>query len=433
MNEVCIEITNLKKKYRLGQLNSGTLSQDLVSFWSRILGKEDPNLIIEENIISKKKVSEYIWAIDNVSLKVTKGEILGVIGQNGAGKSTLLKILSRITSPTSGSIKIKGRIASLLEVGTGFHPELTGYENIYTNGAILGMKKIEIDTKINEIINFSGIAKYIDTPVKRYSTGMRVRLAFAVAAHLDPEILLIDEVLAVGDANFQEKCINRMGKISNEGRTIIFVSHQLDRINELCDRCVVLEKGTIVYEGHPNKAIDFYLSNGKTLEKRGLNSLVGFKSDFSTELAKFTKIQISGIDEDPKFEFYFKEKIKIKLWIEILEDLKNCVISLMIGDRRGKRILYSESKRIGSFSGDIQKGMHLSCTEIATDFLPGDFSVYIGLGDENGKTFEWLERVIDFNVIKTSLEKKSNYPWESVHGYVIEDSKWEISKIKNEI
>ena len=432
MNNTCIEITNLKKKYRLGLLNSGTLSQDIVSFWSKITKKEDPNSLISKNKLSNKKSEGFIWAIDNISLKVNKGEILGVIGQNGAGKSTLLKILSRITAPTSGSIKIKGRIASLLEVGTGFHPELTGLENIYTNGAILGMKRKEIDNKIKDIVEFSGVEKYIHTPVKRYSTGMRVRLAFAVAAHLEPEILLIDEVLAVGDASFQDKCINRMGEISKEGRTIIFVSHQLDKISELCDRCIVIEGGQIVMESNPKEAIDFYLSEGRDLNQTGVSNINKLKSHYSTGFAKFIKIETIGENNVPKSDFYFKEKIKIKLWIEVIKKLEDCTVSIMIGNRQGKRILYSDSNVIGSFSGQIKKGIHLSSVKLCSDFLPGNFSVYIGIGKKDGKTIEWLDRVIDFKVMKVGINSELSYPFQDVHGYINDNSNWDISKIKDE-
>ena len=259
---VILKAENISKQYRLGNVGTGSLSHDINRWWHKVRGKEDPYLKIGAlNDRSAKASQDYVWAIKDINYEVKKGEVLGIIGKNGAGKSTLLKILSRVTSPTTGSIKTKGRIASLLEVGTGFHPELTGKENIYLNGAILGMNKAEINSKIDEIIAFSGCQMYIDTPVKRYSSGMRVRLAFAVAAFLEPDILVIDEVLAVGDAEFQKKAIGKMQDISKgDGRTVIFVSHNMAAVRNLCSRGIVLEHGVIVFEGNQNAAVDYYLS-----------------------------------------------------------------------------------------------------------------------------------------------------------------------------
>lgn len=259
--QTILKVENISKQYRLGNVGTGTLSHDLNRWWHQIRGKENPYAKVGAvNDRSATATQDYVWAIKNINFEVKKGEVLGIIGKNGAGKSTLLKILSRVTSPTTGSIKTKGRIASLLEVGTGFHPELTGKENIYLNGAILGMNKAEINSKIDEIIEFSGCQMYIDTPVKRYSSGMRVRLAFAVAAFLEPDILVIDEVLAVGDAEFQKKAIGKMQDISKgDGRTVIFVSHNMAAVRNLCTRGIVLEHGTSVFEGNQNDAVDFYL------------------------------------------------------------------------------------------------------------------------------------------------------------------------------
>lgn len=263
---VILKATNISKQYRLGLVGTGTISHDLNRWWHRVRGKEDPYLKIGEvNDRSAKADSDYVWALQDINFEVQKGEVLGIIGKNGAGKSTLLKILSRVTTPTTGEIKTKGRIASLLEVGTGFHPELTGKENIYLNGAILGMSKAEIKAKEAEIIEFSGCARYVDTPVKRYSSGMRVRLAFAVAAFLEPDILVIDEVLAVGDAEFQKKAIGKMQDISKgDGRTVLFVSHNMAAVKSLCTRAIVLEHGKVVREGATEECVDYYLRGEDT-------------------------------------------------------------------------------------------------------------------------------------------------------------------------
>ncbi|MFW5852208.1 MAG: polysaccharide ABC transporter ATP-binding protein [Bacteroidota bacterium] len=265
MSKPILEIENVSKQYRLGYVGTGTLSDDAKRWWYRIRGKEDPFMKVgEENKRGEAGDSEYVWALRDINLQVQEGEVLGIIGANGAGKSTLLKLLSRVTGPTTGKITARGRIASLLEVGTGFHPELTGRENIYLNGAILGMTKQEITGKLDEIIDFSGCERYIDTPVKRYSSGMNVRLGFAVAAHLEPEILIVDEVLAVGDAEFQRKAIGKMKDVSKgQGRTVLFVSHNMTSVRSICSRAVVLEHGKVIFEGDTNTSVQKYLSGFK--------------------------------------------------------------------------------------------------------------------------------------------------------------------------
>lgn len=263
MKNIALEVENISKQYRLGEIGTGTLSHDLNRFWARMRGKEDPFLKIgETNDRTQKGNSDYVWALKDMSFKIEQGDAVGIIGRNGAGKSTLLKLLSKVTAPTTGNIKVKGRIASLLEVGTGFHPEMTGRENIFLNGAILGMTKKEIKRKFDEIVDFSGVERYIDTPVKRYSSGMYVRLAFAVAAHLESEILIVDEVLAVGDAEFQKKCLGKMGDVSKgEGRTVLFVSHNMGAVRNLCSRGVFMDMGTTAFIGNIEDTIDKYLAN----------------------------------------------------------------------------------------------------------------------------------------------------------------------------
>lgn len=265
MSDTVIKVDNLSKQYHLGTISSGTLYRDIQSWWARTRGREDPNTRFGAWDESQIEGEQSFWALRDVSFEIEQGDIVGVIGRNGAGKSTLLKILSRVTGPTSGSAKIKGRVASLLEVGTGFHPELTGRENVYLNGTILGMRKAEIDRKFDEIVAFAEIEKFIDTPVKRYSSGMYVRLAFAVAAHLDPEILIVDEVLAVGDADFQKKCLGKMQDVGKEGRTVLFVSHNMVAIEQMCKKAILLDKGKLsMYSDNVREVIKNYLySNDK--------------------------------------------------------------------------------------------------------------------------------------------------------------------------
>lgn len=258
---VVIKTENLSKAYQLGEIGTGTISRDLERFWAKVRGKEDPFLKIgEENDRTSTGKGDVVWSLRDLNFDIEQGDAVGIIGRNGAGKSTLLKILSRVTAPTVGSVKVKGRIASLLEVGTGFHPELTGRENIFLNGAILGMRKAEIKRKFDEIVDFSGVGRYIDTPVKRYSSGMYVRLAFAVAAHLESEILIIDEVLAVGDAEFQKKCLGKMNDVSKgEGRTVLFVSHNMDAVMRLCSHAMLLKNGRLTGYNQTDKIVDNYL------------------------------------------------------------------------------------------------------------------------------------------------------------------------------
>ncbi len=270
MSDIAIQVENLSKLYQLGEISTGTLSRDLQRWWAGVRGQEDPyQKIGQANDRATQGTSDFVWALQDLSFEVKQGEILGIIGRNGAGKSTLLKILSRVTKPTTGRIRVRGRMASLLEVGTGFHPDLTGRENIFLNGAILGMRKEEIRRKLDEIVDFAGVDRYLDTPVKRYSSGMYVRLAFAVAAHLEPEILIMDEVLAVGDAEFQKKCLGKMKDVSeNEGRTVLFVSHNMEAVQNLCNRGLLLSQGKLIASGNLGTVVDRYLSGGALSEAR---------------------------------------------------------------------------------------------------------------------------------------------------------------------
>jgi lipopolysaccharide transport system ATP-binding protein len=289
MSNVVLKAENISKQYRLGQLGTGTISHDLNRMWAKMRGKEDPYLKIgDTNDRSKVGGSDYVWSLKDINFEVKQGEVLGIIGKNGAGKSTLLKILSQVTTPTTGEVNVKGRIAALLEVGTGFHPELTGRENIFLNGTILGMTKVEIKSKFDEIVDFSGVAKYLDTPVKRYSSGMMVRLGFAVAAHLEPEILIVDEVLAVGDAEFQKKCLGKMKDVSGQGRTVLFVSHNITAIKYLCNTCLFLEKGELNSIGTTNQIINNYNNSNNLISL----SVVDLKSRPKKHEIMFTGINL---------------------------------------------------------------------------------------------------------------------------------------------
>jgi lipopolysaccharide transport system ATP-binding protein len=315
-----IKVENVSKQYRLGKVGTGTLSHDLNRWWHSIRGKEDPYLKIgETNDRTVKGSTDYVWALRDINFEITQGEAVGIIGRNGAGKSTLLKILSRTTAPTTGSVKIKGRVASLLEVGTGFHPELTGRDNIYLNGAILGMTRKEITRKFDEIVDFAGVERYIDTPVKRYSSGMHLRLAFAVAAHLESEILIIDEVLAVGDAEFQKKCLGKMGAVSKgEGRTVLFVSHNMGAIKNLCSLAIVLSNGGIVYNGESDTGINYYLGEFQLDEQIERNFVNKNKLPVFIERVELwvngEKAQSGGLD--------FRDTFGFRLFLDVCEVVK---------------------------------------------------------------------------------------------------------------
>ncbi len=334
MSDIVIKVEDLSKAYQIGQIGTGTISRDLERFWAtKIMGKEDPFLKIgETNDRSKKGESDIVWTLKDINFDIHQGDAVGIIGKNGAGKSTLLKLLSRVTSPTTGSIKVKGRIASLLEVGTGFHPELSGRENIYLNGAILGMRKKEITRKLDEIIDFSGVERYIDTPVKRYSSGMYVRLAFAVAAHLESEILIVDEVLAVGDAEFQKKCLGKMGDISKgEGRTVLFVSHNMAAVKSLCTSGIVLENGFVMNNSSAENAVSYYLSGNSKIQ-----NTKKFSNDFDKN--EFTLHEISVSPKDKNFNDALDEyqAIEINTLFTLKDNYKKLHLTFVLNNENGE-------------------------------------------------------------------------------------------------
>jgi lipopolysaccharide transport system ATP-binding protein len=327
MSDPIIRVENVAKQYRLGTINHGTLKHDLQSWWARIRGKEDPNSPVTAS--SVQGPNEQFWALRDVSFDVQQGDVVGIIGRNGAGKSTLLKIISKVTAPTTGTVTIRGRVASLLEVGTGFHPELTGRENVYLNGAILGMSKREIRSKFDEIVAFAEIEQFIDTPVKRYSSGMYVRLAFAVAAHLEPEILIVDEVLAVGDMQFQKKCMGKMEAVGKDGRTILFVSHNIGAISRLCSRCVLLHRGRVLAEGATTEVIDRYLT-------ANVVSSVVYQQDHDPKKAmNLRKVVLNPQRAAESNELAYDQPIRIRIEYEVNEPVSNCTVWMAIETGEG--------------------------------------------------------------------------------------------------
>lgn len=398
MGKVVIEIEDLCKTYRLGSISGRTFSQDFNSWLAKTFKKEDPNKKIGSKNYAK---DEYLQALDSINLQIEEGETLGIIGLNGAGKSTLLKILSRVTAPTSGRVKINGRIASLLEVGTGFHPELTGRENTYLNGAILGMTKKEIDEKIHDIIEFAEIEKFIDTPVKRYSSGMYVRLAFSVAAHLEPEILVVDEVLAVGDYQFQQKCLGKMGDISHGGRTVLFVSHQLSMIKALCRKCILLDQGRLIMFGDTDEVIEEYLNQKQTLN---LVSHVYFKRDDSKEAAQVNRIILRDKEGREASSFELFDPIFLEVEYEIKKSL--------IGVALGYSIYKNQGAVCHSFDTDVEPqllqrrepGRYLAEVEIPNILKAGNYCMDFTICRPGLDGIDFKKNILSFAVDEKKID-----------------------------
>ncbi len=385
-----ISVENLSKSYRLGQIGTGTLTNDLKVWWARRRGRTNPLLKIGQNDQSRQN-DETVWALQDVSFTVQQGEVLGIIGKNGAGKSTLLKILSRITAPTSGQIKVKGRIASLLEVGTGFHPELTGRENIYLNGAILGMSRREIDRKFGEIVDFAEIEKFIDTPVKRYSSGMYVRLAFAVAAHLDPEILVVDEVLAVGDATFQKKCLGKMGEVAKEGRTVLFVSHNMTAVKSLCHNGMLLHNGNVFYLGEISRTVNAYLSiNRREIIEQNWDSRESAPGNSLVRVRRVKLVPIAGT-ENSFLTVNTQIQVSFELWILQPATLN---ISMHLSLISGDVIFASPSPSIDCKSGLVQ----FTCNIPGELLNDGIYSLLMMVVKDSSKVIYKMDNAVVFEI-----------------------------------
>jgi lipopolysaccharide transport system ATP-binding protein len=415
-----IKVENLSKQYRLGLVGSSTFLEDTKKWWAKIQGKENPYAHLgEENDRSTTGNSDFVWSLKDINFEVQQGDVLGIVGRNGAGKSNLLKILSKVTAPTTGSIKAKGRIASLLEVGTGFHPELTGRENIFLNGAILGMRKHEIKSKLDEIIAFAGVERYIDTPVKRYSSGMYVRLAFAVAAHLENEILIIDEVLAVGDAEFQKKCLGKMGEVShNEGRTVLFVSHNMTAISELCNKGILLENGSVSMQSSSKLVVDKYL-----LKPFSLQSEIDFVKDFKVRRgngeARFIEININNNEPniDPSKDLIIKFKIKLFKPVEELSFI------VLVKGQNNEVISSIPLTTVDRDLFDLTNPYVYELVIPANTFKTGLFPLYFWIGkkgDNNLENYHYdvLDGLCYFNFVSSKSKEELGYDPINPKGYM---------------
>jgi lipopolysaccharide transport system ATP-binding protein len=414
-----IEVKRLAKQYRIGEISSGTLVQDISRWWYKFSGKENPYAKITSP--TNKNNNEFVWALKDIDFKIQQGEVWGIIGPNGAGKSTLLKILSKITKPTKGEIVINGRIASLLEVGTGFHPDMTGRDNIYMNGSIMGMRRGEITQKLEEIIEFSGVQRYIDTPVKRYSSGMKVRLGFAVAAHLDPEILIVDEVLAVGDAAFQKKCLGKMQEVSTQyGRTVLFVSHNMSVVSSLCSKGLLIKDGEVKWDGSITGAIEKYADD---IELKPNHQ---FKPIDEIEACVLQFI-ILNLNDEPISTFLFGEQWKIKLLIKVNSPLRNLVVSIGMVDTLNQPL-----RTVWIPEQKVDEGIYeVVFIENNILFAAGNYKLLIGLSAGN-KYIQYIDEGFFFTIQETFKD-------EYIHlknitqktGFILNSMKTEFKKINN--
>lgn len=417
--DIILKADNISKQYRLGQVGTGTISHDLNRWWHRIRGKENPYLKIgDTNDRSTKGSSDYVWALQDVNFEVERGEVIGIIGKNGAGKSTLLKILSKVTAPTTGSIKSRGRIASLLEVGTGFNGEMTGRENIFLNGAILGMTKKEISSKLDEIIEFSGCERYIDTPVKRYSSGMTVRLAFAVAAFLEPEILIVDEVLAVGDAEFQKKAIGKMQNISKQGgRTVLFVSHNMSAVKQLCSRGILMEYGKVKFDGKIDEALDLYNQNGSIADTN-----INWRINDAPGNSEAKLISIKLISE--KETFFIENEIVVE--VEYINYINNHPInvSISIFDDKDVYVLSSPNlERIPLYAGNYKS----TCVIPKNLLNKGKYFFTVLLVGKNYEIIAQVDKIVSIDLDEIGTQRKEYFGYWA--GAVRPYLKWDNEKM----
>jgi lipopolysaccharide transport system ATP-binding protein len=396
-----IQVEGLSKLYRLGTTGTGTISHDINRWFARIRGKEDPySKIGTENNRASASDNPWVWSLRDIAFEVNQGDAVGIIGRNGAGKSTLLKVLSRVTSPTSGSIKIAGRVASLLEVGTGFHPELTGRENIFLNGAILGMRKAEIRTKLDEIVDFAGVQRYIDTPVKRYSSGMYVRLAFAVAAHLEPEILIVDEVLAVGDAEFQKKCLGKMQDVSqNSGRTVLFVSHNMAAVKSLCNKGIILSHGKMDFMGSSSECVNRYLNSGQENDSHFLADNPG---------KAFQEISLLNKNGEARKNFAFDEPVVMRIRMgEAVKGIQTqgFVMSFRVKDQLERNIFTDQTSMNDTFKVHYNaEGAIAEYTIPGGILVPNTYSIHFALHIPHQFLLEAIDEAVSFEIEETGSD-----------------------------
>lgn len=412
--ELAIRTEHVSKRYVLGSLPSPLLSERV----SRLLRPPRPGAG------SGTAEREEFWALRDLSLDIRQGEVLGLIGRNGAGKSTLLKILSRITSPTTGRALVRGRVGTLLEVGTGFHPELTGRENIFLNGAILGMRRREIGAKYKEIVEFSGVERFLETPVKRYSSGMHVRLAFAVAAHLEPEVLLVDEVLAVGDAEFQQKCLGKMRDVASHGRTVVFVSHSLGAIRRLCDRAILLDRGALAADGAPADVIATYMEQTLPAQSAGSSEVPSDASRLGTGEIRLRRVAVTGENGEPLAALHLNQRFRIVAVFEAAQEIGDAVVEFGISTFGGDRIATVQSMDREGPLLSFPAGHAEVSAELETSLLPGEFTIDVGIHRRSGDTIDYVADALRLTALNAAEVGSDHYPWSVVRGFVRPSSNW---------
>ncbi len=423
-----IRVDNLSKRFRIGATPGGrfkyrtlreSLTDGLASAGRRV------GRVLRRRSAAPADRNDF-WALKDVSFRVEPGEVLGVIGHNGAGKSTLLKVLSRITKPTAGEVRLRGRVGSLLEVGTGFHPELTGRENIFLNGSILGMTRREVQRKFDDIVGFAEIDEFLDTPVKRYSSGMYTRLAFAVASHLEPEILLVDEVLAVGDAQFQQKCLGKMGQVSRSGRTVLFVSHTMSAVKALCTRAVLMEKGRLALDGDVDEVVNRYLSAGTDMATTGVIPDDAPRYSDDPGEALFRSVKVTDLAGEPVTQLYFGQPFQVRFVCDVLKEIPDGLFEVSVSTRDGTHVSFASTLDGGAGWRRLAPGRHeLTATFEGLTLLPRQYTIDLGVHHQNGRTADYVQRVYDFTVLRVAEEGEDHYPWPRTRGLVRGPVRWD--------
>lgn len=442
-NEIVIKVEKVSKQYRLGTVGVATLKDDFQRWLAKIRGKEDPFLKVGSvNDRDTTSGSDYVWALKDINLQINRGDVVGIIGKNGAGKSTFLKLLAKVTAPTTGDVKIKGRVASLLEVGTGFHPELTGRENVYLNGAILGMTKAEISNRFDSIVDFSGIGNYLDTPVKRYSSGMYVRLAFSVAIHLNSEILIVDEVLAVGDFDFQRKCLAKMKEFANSGKTVLFVSHNINSLLSLCQQGILFEHGRLIKQGNIKEVVDLYLDNNDpdSIVSKGIISENSYRNvRNSSDEVRINRVTVLNELHEETTSLFFCEPFTLCLKMTVKQKVTDVYVRITILSADGIRVCCITNFDDSISTLNIEQGKHELKIKLNPKLLPGKYYFELAVVSYDDKTiYENITNVLTFEVKQTSREEGKHFKWitGNYYGFFRCNAEWElpdaIKKINHE-
>jgi lipopolysaccharide transport system ATP-binding protein len=426
-----ITVEQLSKRYRLGtglrapyRTLREAITDAVTGGWRRLRGRAGTRRPGQGG--ADTPAPREIWALRDVNFEVAPGEVLGVIGRNGAGKSTLLKVLSRITRPSAGEVRLQGRVGSLLEVGTGFHPELTGRENIFLNGAILGMSRREVAGKFDDIVEFAEIGPFLDTPVKRYSSGMYTRLAFAVASHLEPEILIVDEVLAVGDVAFQKKCLGKMGQVSRQGRTVLFVSHNMTAIKSLCTRALLVDRGQVALDGSVDEVVNRYLTAGTEMARTGIIPEDAPRDCDVPGEALFRSVRLTDLAGNETTQLYFGQPFRVHFACDVLRDIPDGHFEISVSTADGTHVTYSTTLDGGRGPRHLGRGRHEVSADLDVMLLPRGYTIDLGVHHEHGSTADFVQRTLDFTVLRVAESGEDHYRWGRTRGLIRADACWDL-------